>query len=79
MDYCVDQVGSAKSVSNVDILKGYWQVSLSKCVPEVASFITPSGLFSYKVMLFGLQNAPATFQRLMNRVVAGLEGCVLFI
>lgn len=76
---CVDQVGPAKCVSNFDILKGYLQVSLSKCVKEVASFITSSGLHSYKAMLFSLRNALATFQRVMNRVVAGLESCELFV
>ena len=60
MDDCVDQVGSAQFVSKFD-LKGNWQVSLSKQAQEVAFFITSSGLYSHKVMPFGLQNAPATF------------------
>lgn len=52
---------------------------LSKRAQEVAAFITPSGLYSYTVMPFGLKNAPATFQRLMNKVVAGLEGCAVYL
>ncbi len=63
---CIDQVGSAKFVSKFDLLKGYWQVPLTKRAQEILSFVTPSGLFSYQVMSFGLHNAPATFQRLMN-------------
>ena len=43
VDDCVDQVGSEKFVSKFDLLKGYWQVPLSKHAQEVASFITPSG------------------------------------
>ncbi len=79
MEDCIDQVGSAKYVSKFDLLKGYWQVPLTKRACEIAAFITSSGLFSYKVMPFGLRNAPATFQRLMNRVVSGLEGCAVYL
>lgn len=79
MDDCIDLVGSAKFLSKFDLLKGYWQVPLSERASEIASFITPSGLYSYTVMPFGLRNAPATFQRLMNRVTAGLEGCSVYL
>ena len=79
MEDCVDQVGSAKFVSKFDLLKGYWQVPLTPRARDIASFITPSGLYSYTVMPFGLRNAPATFQRLMNRVVSGLLGCAVYL
>lgn len=68
IDNCIDQVGGAKFVSKLDLLKGYWQVPLT----EMSSFITPWGLFSYFVMPFGLRNAPATSQHLMNKVLADL-------
>lgn len=79
MDDCIDQVGAAKFVSKFDLLKGYWQVPLSRCAREIAAFITPKGLYSYKVMPFGLQNSPATFQRLMNHVVGGMQGCAVYL
>lgn len=79
MENCIDQVGSAKFVSKFDLLKGYWQVPLSKRAREISAFITPSGLSSYTVMPFGLRNAPATCQRLMNRVVPGLSGCAVYL
>lgn len=79
MDDCIDQVGSAKFVSKFDLLKGYWQVPLSERAQEISSFVTPSGLYSYTVMPFGLRNGTATFQWLMNRVVAGLEGCSIYL
>ena len=79
MEDCVGQVGTAKYVSKFDLLKGCWQVPLSKRAQEIAAFITPSGLYSYTVMLFGLRNAPATFQRLMNQVVAGFKGCAVYL
>ena len=79
MEDCIDEVGSATYVSTFDLLKGYWQVPLSKRAQEICAFVTPSGLYKYNVMPFGLRNAPATFQRLMNRVVAGLEGCAVYL
>lgn len=79
MEDCVDQVGGAKFVTKLDLLKGYWQVPLTDRAREIAAFITPGGLYSYNVMPFGLRNAPATFQRLMNLVVRDLEGCTVYL
>lgn len=39
----------------------------------------PSGLYSYTVMRFGLGNTSATFHRLVNLVVPGLEGCAVYL
>ncbi len=66
-------------LTKLDLLRGYWQVPLSQRAQEISSFVIPSGLYSYRVMSFGLRNAPATFQRLMNRVVSGLEGCAVYL
>uniref|UniRef100_A0A8C5CMY1 Gypsy retrotransposon integrase-like protein 1 n=1 Tax=Gadus morhua TaxID=8049 RepID=A0A8C5CMY1_GADMO len=79
MEDCVDQVGHAAFVSKFDLLKGYWQVPLSERARDLSAFITPNGLFSYNVMPFGLRNAPATFQRLMTRVLGDLEGCTVYL
>lgn len=79
MEDCIDQVGSARFVSKLDLLKGYWQVPLSARAREIAAFITPKGLYSYAVMPFGLRNAPATFQRLMNRVIGDMQGCAVYL
>lgn len=47
MDDCIDQVGSAKFVSKFDLLKGYWQVPLSKRAQEISAFVTLSGVYSF--------------------------------
>lgn len=52
---------------------------LSSRAREISAFIIPSGLFSYTVRSLGLRNAPAIFQRLMNRVISGLEGCAVYL
>lgn len=79
MKDCVDKVGLARDVSKFDLLKVYWQVPLTPRAQEITAFITSSGLYFYSVMSFGLRNAPATFQRLMNCVVSGLEGCTVYL
>ena len=58
-----------------EILKGYWQVPLTQQACEISAFVTPSGLYQYKVMPFGMKNAPATFQRMVNKLVRDIDGC----
>ena len=76
---CIDQIGNAKFVSTFDMLKGYWQVPLTQRVREISAFVTPSGLYQYKVMPFGMKNAPATFQRMVNKLVRDIDGCEGYI
>ncbi len=58
-----------------DLLKGYWQVPLTSRAKELSAFVTPDSFLQYTVMPFGVRNAPATFQQLVNRVLSGLIGC----
>ncbi|XP_068213448.1 uncharacterized protein [Palaemon carinicauda] len=76
---CIDRVGSAKFLTKLDLLKGYWQVGLSPRARRISAFVTGYGLFECKVMPFGMKNAAATFQRLMNYITQNLEGCVVYI
>ncbi|XP_071504452.1 uncharacterized protein [Diadema antillarum] len=79
IEECIDRVGSAEYVSKLDLMKGYWQVPLDKDAREISAFVTPSGLYQCRVMPFGMKNSPATFQRMMNRVIAGHDNCVVYI
>jgi transposase InsO family protein len=79
IDDCVQRVGDSKFVTKVDLLKGYWQVPLTERAKEISAFITPSGLYQYKVMPFGTKNSSATFQRLMNHITRNLAGCEVYI
>jgi hypothetical protein len=54
IDDCIDKIGSAKFVSKFGLLKGYWQVPLTERAKEISAFVTPDGLFQYKVMHLSL-------------------------
>ena len=76
---CIDHIGKARYVSTFDMLKGYWQIPLTQRAKEISAFVTPQGLFQYTVMPFGMKNAPATFQRMVNELISGLDGCDAYI
>ena len=57
------------------MLKGYYQVPLTPRAQEISAFVTPTGLYQYTVMPFGMKNAPATFQRMINHLIQNLDGC----
>ena len=52
----------------MDAFSRYNQIMVDENDQKKTSFITSRGLFCYKVMSFGLKNAEATYQRLMNRM-----------
>ncbi|XP_036419554.1 uncharacterized protein LOC118803140 isoform X1 [Colossoma macropomum] len=79
IDDCVDRVGSAKYVSKLDLLKGYWQVPLTARASDISAFVTPDSFLQYTVMAFGMKNAPATFQRLMNQVLFDVSHCEAYL
>ena len=57
----------------MDLASGYWQVALSAEAKRKSAFVKHHGLSQFQVMPFGLCNAPATFERLMDQVLCGLR------
>ena len=74
VDDMIDRLGNAKYISTLDLSRGYWQVPVAADSCPMTAFATPYGLYQFRTMLFGLSGVPATFQRLMDRVLCGLDG-----
>lgn len=74
-DDLLDAVGQnkAKFFTSLDLMKGYYQIMLDKESMDKSAFICHMGLFRYTRMPFGLTSAPATFQRLMSRILKGVS------
>ncbi|XP_064485934.1 uncharacterized protein LOC135398463 [Ornithodoros turicata] len=63
------RVGRAKYITLIDLKRGYWQIPMAPGSEEMTAFVTHLGQFAWRVMPFGLKNAAATFQRVMNSLL----------
>ena len=68
IDQLVDSTAGHKLLSFMNAFSGYNQIRMDEADQEKTSFITSQGLFRYKMMPFGLKNAGATYQRLVNHM-----------
>ena len=66
----IDRVGNATFITTLDLTKGYWQVPVAE---EDKPKTAPYGLYQFTRMPFGLQGVPATFQRMVDKLLEGLE------
>ena len=73
LDDCIDRL------SKFDLLKGYWQIPLTSRAKEISAFVMPDDFLSYRVMAFGMQNYPMSFQRLIYTVLSGMPGCDAYL
>ena len=69
----LSSVGDAQYYSTMDLLAGYGQIPVHPEDKPKLAFVTPDGLFQFKVMPFGPTNAPSVFQRHMQVVLGGLK------
>jgi hypothetical protein len=68
IDLLVDSTSGHELLTFMDTFSGYNQVHMDEADQEKTSFITHRGLYCYKMMPFGLKNAGATYQRLVNKM-----------
>ena len=74
IDDLLDQLGSAKYFTTLDLAARYWQIRVADDSVEKTAFVTPGGLFEFRVMPFGLTNAPAVFQRTILKGLNPADG-----
>lgn len=69
-----DSLGSSRAqiFSTLDLLSGYWQVGMDPETAHKAAFVTPTGVYQWKRLPFGLANSPSSFMNLLTHVLKGL-------
>jgi len=82
IDETIDHLAGSKYFSKLDLRSGYWQVGMKESDKSNTAFsVGPSGFYECNRMAFGLTNAPATFQRLMERCMGDihLKECLIYL
>lgn len=81
IDDALDYITGSGWFSSLDMRSGYWQVEVAPEARPKTAFTIGQGLWQFRVMPFGLCNAPATFERLMERVLAAVprDRCVVYL
>lgn len=74
----IDHLGKAKYFSALDLSSGFHQIPMEEESKKYTGFSTSDGHFHFNRMPFGLKNAPATFQRMMDTALRGLIGKICF-
>uniref|UniRef100_A0A2N9HKC3 RNase H type-1 domain-containing protein n=1 Tax=Fagus sylvatica TaxID=28930 RepID=A0A2N9HKC3_FAGSY len=74
IDQLVDATSGHQRMSFLDAFQGYHQIAMDPADEEKTAFITPRGIFCYKVMPFGLKNAGATYQRMITKMFSSQLG-----
>jgi len=74
IDECLETLSGKRYFTQLDFRSGFWQIAMDESSKELTAFRTGDGLYQFKRMPFGLTNAPATFQKMINTVLAGLKG-----
>ncbi|XP_063994529.1 uncharacterized protein LOC135172231 [Diachasmimorpha longicaudata] len=75
----LDQLGNAQYFSSFDLASGFHQIPIHPNDTHKTAFSTPYQHYEFTRMPFGLKNAPPTFQRMMDKVLIGLQGKELFV
>jgi len=77
----LDKLGRSQYFSTIDLASGFHQIEVAPKDIEKTAFSVENGHFEFTRMPFGLKNAPATFQRVMDNVLRGLQhhSCIVYL
>jgi transposase InsO family protein len=69
IDDSLNLLGQSEWFTTFDLVSGYWQIPVAEANIEKTAFVCSEGLYEYLRMPMGLSNSPATFQRLMQKIL----------
>ena len=72
-------LANGKTFSKLDLSQAYQQMVLDEASANCLTINTHLGLFQYTRLPFGVASAPAMFQRAMDLILQGIEGCICYI
>ena len=75
----LQRLKGSKFFGRIDLRKGFHQIPLHESACYLTAFTTPSGLFEYTTMPFGLQNPAGYLQKILEEVLKGISGCEIYI
>jgi len=81
IDTCLDTLNGCEFFSTCDLHWGYWQTEMDERDRDKTAFVTRKGQWRFKVLSFGLANAPSQFARIMELVMSGLtyDVCLVYL
>ncbi|XP_053692162.1 uncharacterized protein LOC128740626 [Sabethes cyaneus] len=79
VDELLSLMNGAVRFSKMDIKDAYHQVEISETSRAITTVNTKHGLFKYKRLMFGVSCAPESFQKVMESIIAGLDGMIIYL
>jgi len=81
IDTCLDMLNGSEFFSTCDLRWGYWQTEIDERDRDKTAFVTRKGQWRFKVLSFGLANAPSQFAQIMELVMSGLtyDVCLVYL